>query len=78
MDQVAQYQKALGWNRSMIIQLALKDWLAKQQPIKPKPKLVAGQPYDPDKSYKDYTRPDMNDTELLETLIEFEAAGELS
>jgi hypothetical protein len=78
VEEITQYQKAFGWNRSIIIQLALRDWLAKQQSVKQKPaNLVAGQPYDQNKSYKDYTRPDMSDMELLETLIEFEAAKEV-
>lgn len=75
--QVADYQQQYGLKRSTIIQMALYDWLAKQAPkVLPtdQPLLVAGQPYDPDKSLKDYQRPDMSGEILLQTLLEFEAA----
>lgn len=78
VSQVVKYQKKYDLKRSTIIQEALRDWLAKQPPLKPdapdKPLLVAGQPFDPDKIYKDYLQPDMSGEEILQVLWDFEAA----
>jgi hypothetical protein len=75
VDELALHEKKLDISRSGIIQFAVRDWLAKQPQEQTGPSLVASQPYDRDKLYKDYLSPDMSGEEILQTLQEYEAAA---
>ncbi len=76
IEQVALYQTKLNLSRSVIIQLALRRWLAEQPRELGEDQIsfVAGQPYRHDKVFNDYLRPDMSADETIRTLQEFEAA----
>ena len=71
---------AYNWSRSGIIQLAISQWLQCQPPLptiikaKTATKLIAGMQYDADKNYTDYVRSDMTQDQIINTLLEFEAA----
>jgi hypothetical protein len=75
VDELARHEKKMDISRSGIIQAALREWLAKQPREQTGPSLVAGQPYDRDKPYKDYLLPDMTGDKMLQTLQEYEAAA---
>jgi hypothetical protein len=75
VDEIAVIEEKLELSRSAIIQTALREWLAKQPREQTGPSLVAGQPYDRDKPYKDYLLPDMTGDKMLQTLQEYEAAA---
>ncbi|MDB5170831.1 MAG: hypothetical protein JWO35_525 [Candidatus Saccharibacteria bacterium] len=69
--------KARSLSRSRVIRDALFDWLATHKSARaPKAYLVNGQPYDPNKLFKDYftpgTPPDMG----LQILEEYQYAAE--
>ncbi len=73
LDDIGRCQEKLQLRRSTIIQLALRDWLAKQ-PITQAPLIVGGKLYDPEQPYTYYLNPDMTQEEQNKTFEEFDAA----